>query len=484
MEESVFVHNRTAGRRPGALVPTIRRLIVALLCTAPLAGCTLYHPKPLPTSPSLQERVPRRAVTAELLSVPVLRNHPFNPDDGLDITETAILAVVNNPDLRTQRDGRGIARAQLLAAGILPNPQLTAGLDHPTNSAAGLMNAYSLGISYDLGALITRSAAVGSARAAADKVDWGLIWQEWQVVQKARLLFIQITAQEERLGLLDRYQKLLADRARRTEEALREGNLTLDMVTGNQTELQAVQTRCHELERTVHQERQDLNALLGLAPTVLLRLTGPPLLPEVPPVQLQRALQLLPRRRPDLLALQAGYASQEEQFRQAVLAQFPALNLGVTRARDTSGINTTGIGVTMTLPIFDRNQGAIAVARATRRQLYDEYQARLNAAYGEVAALQEQQALLTRQLAAVHRELPTLKETARRARAALAAGEIDTNQAVALQGPWFEKRLEALSLAQTELEQRAMLLTLVGADFDDIPSAPQLNGKPTEGEVP
>jgi len=453
----------------------MKRWLVSLLFLAEgLSGCVMYHPEPLAATPSLLERVPHLTVTADQLSLPELKNHPFNPDDGLDMTELTILTVVNNPDLRTQRDGRGIAQAQLLAAGILPNPQVTAGLDHPTTSGPGLMNAFSLGVSYDIGALITRSASVGSARAVVDKVDWGMLWQEWQVVQKARLLFIQITEQEKHHQILQQYRDLLAERVRRATAALSEGNLTLDTLTANLIEQQAVDTRLSELKRKNRQGRQDLNALAGLAPAVQLALTGGVDLPVLNKAQIDDAQKQLPQRRPDLLALQAGYASQEQQFRQAVLAQFPSLNLGLTRARDTSGIFTSGFGVTMTLPLFDRNQGTIAVAKATRRQLHDEYQARLNSTYAEVAALTEQIQLTEEQQSAVQMALPEQEKVARRAGEALDIGEMEYAQFIGLQTALFEKRLEAQALEQSLLEQRTMLLTLLGSDFSGRGNFPKI----------
>ena len=60
-----------------------------------------------------------------------------------------------------------------------------------------------------------------------------------------------------------------------------------------------------------------------------------------------------------------------------MLGQFPKVSLGFNRANDTSNVHTFGFGVTVDLPIFDHNQGAIATAKATRQQLYDEYVDRL-----------------------------------------------------------------------------------------------------------
>ena len=69
-------------------------------------------------------------------------------------------------------------------------------------------------------------------------------------------------------------------------------------------------------------------------------------------------------RRLDLLALKMGYQSQEERLRAAVLAQVPKINIGFAHASDTTHVITTGFAVTIDLPIFDRNQGHIAIETA------------------------------------------------------------------------------------------------------------------------
>ncbi len=59
-------------------------------------------------------------------------------------------------------------------------------------------------------------------------------------------------------------------------------------------------------------------------------------------------------RRPDLLGLEAGYRAQDQRYRAALLAQFPALNVGFTRGRDNAGVYSSGIGITLSLPVFNR----------------------------------------------------------------------------------------------------------------------------------
>ena len=89
-------------------------LIIIALIT--LSACASYHAKPLSTQPTLLREVPHFAVHVNQMPLPELAAHPFNPDDGLDMMEVAMLAVANNPDLKAVRDESGIAHAELMAA--------------------------------------------------------------------------------------------------------------------------------------------------------------------------------------------------------------------------------------------------------------------------------------------------------------------------------------------------------------------------------
>lgn len=117
----------------------------------------------------------------------------------------------------------------------------------------------------------------------------------------------------------------------------------------------------------------ELNATLGLWPAEVLSLAG---LPRFDPNAVQDAagaVDRLGKIRPDLMALRAGYASQEQALRLAVLSQFPSVGITLSRARDTSNIHTLGFGIDFSLPIFNGSRGRIAMAGATRAELYDTY---------------------------------------------------------------------------------------------------------------
>src|SRR6185436_15653821 len=111
-------------------------------------------------------------------------------------------------------------------------------------------------------------------------------------------------------------------------------------------------------------------------------------------------------RRLDLLALKKGYDSQDAVLRAAILAQFPKATLGFNAARDTSDTRTIGLGATIDIPLFDRNQGVIATETATRQKLFDEYAVRVFEARSDVASAVVNIESLNAQLTAAQASLP------------------------------------------------------------------------------
>lgn len=441
---------------------TLDRRALAIALMSMLCGCASYHPLPLESAQPLPSSVPRITIDPRQMPLPELRHHAFDPSNGLDAEELAMLAVVNNPELKLAREDARIKRAQAFASRLLPDPQLAATADRPTSSDPSLVTAYSLGLSEDITALLTYSARRAAADAEAKNVDLGLLWQEWQVVTKARLLYVQLSGSQKQLAVLEENRRLFADRYARTQKALDEGLVTLDAVTPNLAALQDMTRQIHDVERTRNGLAHDLNSLLGLAPEASVPLQGTA---EPPPLDEQAILARLPelpKRRPDLVALRYGYQAQDERYRAAILGQFPTFTLGFTRARDTSNIPTVGLGVTLSLPFFDANRGKIRVAEATRARLHDEYAIRIEQADAQIRRLLDEQRINVRQLDEVDRGLAELGEASRRARTAFAAHAIDALAFTSLQSSYLAKRIEKISLEQSILEQRVALENLIG----------------------
>jgi outer membrane protein, heavy metal efflux system len=426
-----------------------------------IGGCTAYHPHALPEHSSLASSVEALQLSVDTQTRPELGTHEINPADGLDLTEVAILAVLNNPELKVERTNLKVSGAQLFAAGLLPDPHMSYNLDHPTGNASGLVNGWGFGFGYDLLHLITRQADIAAERQCLCQVNLNVLWQEWQVMQQARSLSVRYQLEEQRLSLLRNMLALYDSRYRRSTQGLAEGNITLDVNGTDLTALVDTYSQISQLEQSHKETHHDLNLVLGLAADAAVPLTPLPEMKPLSPELLKPQLQSLSQRRPDFLALLAGYQSQEAKLRAAILEQFPSLSVGVNRASDTSAVYTSGLNISLELPIFSGNRGHIAVERATREQLREEYLARLAQTDLDVKELIDLQGIIARQIGILDKYLPRLKELVERARSAYGQGDIEALTFLNMESTWVNKQLERISLEQNQWENRIALETLL-----------------------
>lgn len=372
------------------------RNAAACLVTVLLAGCASYAPRPLPQQPALI--VDAASLKHEVASAHGAMSHRFDPGDGFDATELAMAAVATSPKLRAARARRGVATAQLYAAGLLPDPQLSTSLDIPTSNGPMLFNAYSAGVTSDIiSSLITRGARVSGAQNALRQVNLDVLWQEWQVAQQARTLYATLYFLDRKIVANETMLKRYRQRYARSAKALARGDLTLDVTGTDLTAVLGAASQLSQLRQTQAQKRQNLATLLGLAPDVRIALAKPVPYSPMPKAQARAREADVVRRRPDLLALKAGYQSQEAKVREAILGQFPAVTAGINRASDTSNVRTLGFSIGITLPLFSANRGAIASARATRAQLRAEYRQRVDSLPSTIAQLLDTQSILLEQ---------------------------------------------------------------------------------------
>ena len=454
-------------RNKYCFLPALLTAVILLM----LGGCAIYQPKPLPLGPNLAPDVGE-------LSKPATEA-PANPEGGLSLTEVAVLAAQNNPDLKAKRRQLGIKRAQAFLTGLLPDPQLSASLDHPTGSLPDTVRAFGLGLDYDIIPLINRGARLESARKAEQQINLELLWLEWQVSQRARILAVSLVSENQQIALLQGMRDLYQKRYQQSQKAVAQGDLTLGVAGTDLTALLDTLSQIDQLEQTRNDTRHELNLLLGLTADAPLKIRLSPLPPLVSGT-LSRELATLPQRRPDLLALQAGYRSQEATVRAAILSQFPSFSIGINRARDTGSVYTTGFSIGLTVPLFSGNRGAIAVERATRAQLHEEYQARLDQAAIDVDRLLRLQNIVEGQQKLLNEYLPTLKELVDRGREAYRRGDIDALTFLNMEGTWVSKRLEQIGLERTQRNNLIALQTMLAIPEEGTPKRTDV----TEGDTP
>ena len=453
----------------------MRSAVSICLASAFLTACQTYEPAPLGERPELLSDIAALTISPSDLPLPELGAHRFDPSAPLDMDEIAMIAVVNNPDLKAMRGQLGVAEAQAFAAGLLPNPQFSFAYGGLISGVGATTSSVSATLTADIVPLLTRSVRRRAALANERSVRLNLLWQEWQIVSQARTFFARAVELERQRAVIEEYRKLFNDRYQSSNTAMQQGNEILPTVVSDLGALQAVETQLHDIEQVILKNRHDLNALLGLAPEAELRLVDRVSVPAIDTGKLKAIVLGLAGRRPDLLALAAGYEAEEQKLRQSIIEQFPKLNIGPNYTNDTTPVYTVGPTLTIGLPIFDRNQGNVAIERATRQGLHDEYQARLDAAYGAADRLITEVNLIEAQYRASLTSIRRLRDAAEVADRAYAAGNLDERSYVDLHAAFLAKEIESLKLEQTLLEQRIVLQTLIGSDIPTrVPNRPEV----------
>ncbi len=444
----------------------LRRRLTWLIPAASLAACSALQQAPLPPietpPPPSDLAAPRIFASAGQLAHPPLPPVKVNLADGLDPDEAAVLAVLLDPDLVSLRDQHGIGEAQVVNAGILPNPVFAAALDHPYGTgSAGDSNLIDLSLSLGTRSFLARSAKRSAAHAELDQIDLGIAWQEWQVAENARLLTVRLGWLGRRLDLASQELAFEEKTARTLEAASQAGDVTLGQVGVQRAALESVRRTVIDLEQARTNAESDLLALLGEPRQGHLQITPPPEPDAIPQADSDQLAGCLGQRL-DLLALRRGYDAQQARIRQAVLEQFPDISVGIHYQRNEVALNFIGGFLNFELPIFNRNQGNLAIGQASRTQLRDEYDARVAAVRAAWVRLLRLSALLRKQLPEVRASLGPLEKIEAAERVAVAHGDVDRLSYQTVRTALVDLRLQQANLSQALAETEVGLETTCG----------------------
>ena len=388
---------------------------------------------------------------SDQLSVDLRRG--IGPDDA------AAIALYSNPALRAIRDRRGLAAAQLIQAGILPNPVVSYARDYVTGgNTAGTVTGDNFTAAWEFSALIPFLPKQTAARKNFRSVDLDVAWQEWQIAVNARAAVyrvLSLNAQVARAHEANDGLQQSTDAVRKAAEAHEKTVLDLAAVeSASQDSRATVLALQQEFER----QRLGLNKILGVEPETNVALREGLTLPtRLAPPDERGLFDGLESRRLDLLGLQQGLESQDATVRAAILAQFPQMSAAFVKASDTTNVHTSGFNVAIDVPIFDRNQGVIATERATRQRLLDEYHQRVFEARSDIATAIADIRSLDRQIAAAEEALPLLEKLVNSAQTAIEQRNADVLSYYTARSNLLQKRIQLIKLQEQLLEAHTAL---------------------------
>ncbi|MEO5866049.1 MAG: TolC family protein [Sphingomonas sp.] len=439
----------------------MRRAIVTVVATGILAGCASYHASPLRrladvlTGPDLAIL----SADAQKIDRPYLVPQAIDLSAPLTPNALAVIAVLENPDLKAQRAKAGVTDAQAFSARLLPDPTFQGSFDKLL-AGPDIFNGRGAQIGFDLNQLRTARVTRESGDASKRQVRLDIAWAEWQTAGQARLQGVRVLALEAQRAIANTgaaSAKQLFDAASR---AAGRGDIAAGELDTRRQALLDASTKARTAETDLATARADLNKQLGLPPEIVLRLAPPDPSPIPPPSEKLVAQAI--ERRLDLQALRASYGVAEADLHKAVLDQFPNLSLTIAYARDTAGNTTLGPQLGFSLPLWNRNRGAITIAKATREQLKAEYDARLFQTRSEIAAAVAVVTTLRRQRAELAGQLPAIDKYAAATERAARRGDLSRAIADTSLQALRDRKLVLLQLEQQIAEQTIALELLSG----------------------
>lgn len=338
--------------------------------------------------------------------------------DGLTAQEAVAIALWNSPSFQATLADLGIARADVVEAGLLRNPIFS--LLFPIGP-----KQLEWTLQFPLDALWQRPKRVAAAELNAQAVGERLVWDALTLVAQTRAAYADAVIADRRLQLTIENADLVQRLTTITEARLRAGDISELEARSARSDAVRVQV----LRRTAEHDR-DL-ARVTLAAIMGLDVAGEPLR-LVPATAIDATacgteaalLTEALASRPDVRAAEIGIEAAAQRARWERSRVITLLGILDANGQGREGFEL-GPGVGGEVPLFSRNQGGIGradaeVERASRRYAAVRAQVASDLRSAAVRVKQAEQAI-----AAWRDEIvPSLEVEQRQAQRAYEAGEI------------------------------------------------------------
>ncbi len=337
-----------------------------------MMGCVTYHAKPI--SPA------QRAVTFESRTLDSTRLKEFLeknldheirpwPPSSWGFQTLTLVAFYYHPDLDLARARWGVTQAGVITAGQRPNPSVTFVPEYATHSPAGVspwILASILDIPIETAG--KRRYRIAQAKHLSEAARLDIATVAWQIRSRLRTRLRNFYAADQSEVLLGNQLSIQEDLVKMMEQRLTVGEVSQPDVTLADLALDQIRLSLTEVEKQRAEARVRIADALGLSVEALkgieISFTFLEKLPEELPSQEARRQALL--NRADILSALADYAATQSALQLQIAKQYPDIHLGPGYEFD-QGENKWAIGVSVTLPVLNQNQGPIAEAEARRK---------------------------------------------------------------------------------------------------------------------
>jgi cobalt-zinc-cadmium efflux system outer membrane protein len=459
-------------------------VVFCFLATWILSGCAARRYQPAPMVPTESaSRLESRNLKDPDLQAFVQENagHPVAkwPPETWDLGTLSLAALYFNPALEAVRARVTEAEAAIVTARARPNPSLSA--------APGIPSPYlfNLNFAVPIETAGKRGHRIRAARSLDQAARFDLADAAWKVHGGVRTALLNYLLASRSLDLLRAEEQVRQEQVNILVQRFAVGEIPRPEVDLARIELSKTHLAISTAEGQIAEAKAALAAAIGIPVAALQGLNfswadldSPPSAESLSPERIQREAVL---DRLDVRRALAQYAAAESDLQLEISKQYPDVQIGPGYTYEEKN-NFFTLGLSTTLPIFNRNQGPIAEAEARRKEAaaaFLEKQARVIA--GSERALALYIAAL-KELTEADQSLRKLQDAhLQMMQQAVQLGEEDRLSVTGVQienSVVARARLEALARAQNalgELEDAVQRSLDTGDLFPVGPAAPVLN---------
>lgn len=387
-------------------------------------------------------------------------------EDHITLEQAVSRALKHNPLLAAGTSALSAAGARITQAGLLPNPELE--LQSENFGGSGTLDGFNAAEST---AVISQPILLGGKRArrqAVAEAERALAGRDLEAVRLdvaagTRLAFYNVLAAQQRVELARELLAVAERFADTVQKRVDAGKVSPVEATRAGIEVSAARVRVSRAARELDAQRALLAASWGAMEADFDRAVGEPPSPGDLPSGLAPLQQLLSgtpevQRVADLVERQRRVVELERSFR------IPDLRVGIGQRRfEETGATAWVAGVSLPIPIFDRNQGARAAAefdlervRRDAEALRIGLEARLTSAYQRLQARADEVTTMSRDIVPATRAAFASTEVGYR------EGKLGFLDVLDAQRALFESRMLLLDSREEYAIARAELDRLVG----------------------
>lgn len=367
------------------------RLMIAFLSIffALISGCESFQPQPLLPAQAVSAFESRTLDNADLKEFLEKNLHhemsPW-PPKSWDFMMLTLVAFYYHPDLDVARAKRGLAEAGVITAGGRPNPSIGFLPQHHSMTAGGL-SPWTLSLSLDIPFETEgkRGYRIAQARHLSDAARLNIATEAWKVRNRLKRELLDLYSSVQTMQILSERITVQEEIVRVLEKRLALGEVSRPDVTLLRIALDRDRLFLREAQKQNEKARVRLAGALGVKVDALnginisfesLELISP----NLPPQDVHRQALL---NRLDILAALAEYEATQSVLQLEIAKQYPDIHIGPGYSWD-QGDNIWSIGFSISLPVFNRNEGPIAEAEARRKEAAAQFSALQARIIGEI----------------------------------------------------------------------------------------------------